>query len=251
MWSAGFHQAVSMKTFGWSGRTCHSHARSQIAAWARISRASGNSVASSTVFCPSAGIPRPAWIRIGTRRSCATSTISRTPGSCSVNCSARGCSLIPTAPASRQRRASAAGEIPRVEPAEGHQPPVGASAAAIDDVVGPRVAVRLVHREDDGARVRAGHRIDQLGGRLLHPVGVVAPDVGVGVEQVERPVRGLDAVPVGTEESVDVQHMGRGPYRRRAILGRCHSAASASASRPRVTRSRGRCSSRTRASVPA
>ena len=65
MWSAGFHHAVSMKTFGCSGSTCHSHARSEIAACARISRASGNSLDSSTVSRPSAGMPRPAWINTG------------------------------------------------------------------------------------------------------------------------------------------------------------------------------------------
>ena len=81
--SAGFHQAVSMKTFGWSGSTRHSHARSEIAAWARISGASGNSPVRRTVSRPSAGMPRPAWMRIGTRRSCASATRSRTAGSAS------------------------------------------------------------------------------------------------------------------------------------------------------------------------
>ena len=137
MWSAGFHHAVSMKTFGWSGRTCHSHARSEIAAWARIRRASGNSLESSTVSRPKAGIPRPAWIRIGTRRSCATATISRTPGSDIVNCSARGCSLIPTAPASRHRRASAAGESRGSSRQKDTNRPSDAEAAAIDASFGP------------------------------------------------------------------------------------------------------------------
>ena len=55
--SAGFHQAVSTNRLGCSGITCHSHARSEIAAWARISLASGNSPLSATVSRPSAGMP--------------------------------------------------------------------------------------------------------------------------------------------------------------------------------------------------
>ena len=137
MWSAGFHHAVSMNTFGCSGSTCQSHARSEIAAWARISRASGNSLESSTVSRPRAGIPRPAWIRIGTRRSCATATISRTPGSDIVNCSARGCSLIPTAPASRQRRASAAGWSRGSSRQNATRRPSDAAAAEIATSFGP------------------------------------------------------------------------------------------------------------------
>ena len=52
---------------------------------------------------PSAGMPRPAWMSTGTRRSCASATSSATAGSSMVNCSARGCSLIPRAPASSAR----------------------------------------------------------------------------------------------------------------------------------------------------
>ena len=69
-------------------------------------RASGNSPDSRTVSSPSAGMPRPAWIRTVALCSCAAATSSRTDGSESVNCSARGCSLMPLTPASRQRRAS-------------------------------------------------------------------------------------------------------------------------------------------------
>ena len=67
--SAGIHQAVSNSRFGWSAATRQIQDRSQIPAWARIRRASGNSPASSTACRPSAGIPRPAWIRTGSRRS--------------------------------------------------------------------------------------------------------------------------------------------------------------------------------------
>ena len=36
----------------------------------------GPSSSPSTVFCPSAGMPRPAWMRTGTRCSCASARIS-------------------------------------------------------------------------------------------------------------------------------------------------------------------------------
>ena len=109
--SAPMNQAVSNSRFGRSAATRQIQARSVIPAWARMNRALGNSPASSTVWRPSAGIPRPAWIRIGSRRSSAISASSRTAGWSSVNCSARGCSLIPLAPAASARRASS-GAVP-------------------------------------------------------------------------------------------------------------------------------------------
>ena len=59
--------------------------------------------------CPARarGCRGPAWISTVALCSCAAATSSRTDGSESVNCSARGCSLMPLTPASRQRRASA------------------------------------------------------------------------------------------------------------------------------------------------
>ncbi len=59
------------------------------------------------VFAPSAGIPRPACMSTTARRSWASAMRSRTAGSSMPKASARGCSLIPAAPASMQRRASA------------------------------------------------------------------------------------------------------------------------------------------------
>ncbi len=53
-------------------------------------------------------------------------------------------------------------------------------------VVGRRVAVRLVHREDDGARAGRAERVEQLRERLLVAVGIVAPDVRVRVIEGER-----------------------------------------------------------------
>ena len=53
--SAGIHQAVSNSRLGWSGATRQIQDRSQMPAWARISRASGNSPASATACAPERG----------------------------------------------------------------------------------------------------------------------------------------------------------------------------------------------------
>ena len=132
------------------------------AAWARIRCAPGWRSASVTVFAPKAGMPRPAWIRTGTRRSFASETSSSTAGSSMVNCSARGCSLIPRAPASRQRLASARAIVVRIDPAEGDQAAGGARGGGQRLVVGRRVAAGLVHREGDGARSGRLDRRQQL-----------------------------------------------------------------------------------------
>ena len=63
----------------------------------------------------------------------------------------------------------------------------------------------------------------------------------------KRPVGGLDAVPPGAQDRVDVQHGCGNPTDgppRRPYWAACNSATSASASRRRVTRSRARCSCR-------
>ena len=57
--STGFHHEVSISTFGCAGSTRHSHARSEIAACARISVASGWRSASRTVFSPERGDAAP------------------------------------------------------------------------------------------------------------------------------------------------------------------------------------------------
>ena len=75
---------------------------------------------------PSAGIPRPAWISTGTRRSWASATSSRTAGSDSVNCSARGCSLIPRAPGVQAAARLGHRVVVRVDAAVRDEPAAGA-----------------------------------------------------------------------------------------------------------------------------
>ena len=55
------------------------------------------------------GSPRPPWIRIGTRRSEASANTGASRSSFSMKRWARGWSLIPRAPRSRQRSASSIG----------------------------------------------------------------------------------------------------------------------------------------------
>ena len=136
---------------------------------------------------PSAGIPRPAWIRIGSSRSSAIAASSRTAGWSSVNCSARGCSLIPLAPAASARSASARRRRRcGLTRQNGVSRPSEPRGRLDHHVVGRRVAVGLVHREHERARARRRRRSTASSscGRLLHPVGVVLTQVRVGVEQL-------------------------------------------------------------------
>ena len=132
-------------------------------------------------------MPRPAWISTGTRRSCASATISRTAGSDSVKRSARGCSLIPLAPASRQRRASVSGSSRGSSRQNATSRPPESAAASMHAVVGGRVAVRA---RASGRRRRAPPARSSAAssslGRLAGAVGIGVADVGVGVEQRRR-----------------------------------------------------------------
>ncbi len=124
-------------------------------------------------------MPRPAWTRIGTRRSAATANSVSTPGTPSVKPSARGCSLMPTAPASRQRSASARGssrsETGSIRQKARKRPPE-ASAAAERDVVELRVAARLVHREGDRVGRRSSRAASSSSsGVCLRPSGSFWP----------------------------------------------------------------------------
>ena len=58
------------------------------------------------------GRPRPAWIRTGRRRSAASAKTASKRGSATENACERGCSLMPRAPRSMQRSASASGSSP-------------------------------------------------------------------------------------------------------------------------------------------
>jgi hypothetical protein len=77
--------------------------------------------------------------------------------------------------------------VVRVDPAEVDDPPAGARLDRPRLVVGGRITVGLVHREGDRPRARVLHRRQQLLGLLAEFVGVVAAEVGVRVEEVERP----------------------------------------------------------------
>ena len=57
--SAGIHHAVSNSRFGSSAAARQIQARSQMPAWARITRASGKSVASLTACAPELRDPAP------------------------------------------------------------------------------------------------------------------------------------------------------------------------------------------------
>ena len=105
----------------------------------------------------------------------------RPSASSSVKPSARGCSLIPRAPRSRQRTASATASDSRVDPGERDESIGGARGGLEHRVVRRRVAVRLVHREGHGSCADRLERCEQLVGVLLVAVGVVAAEVGVGV----------------------------------------------------------------------
>ena len=107
-----------------------------------ISGAPGWRWATSTSSGPNAsGSPRPAWIRMGT---CACSASSKIGSTCPVrpNAWARGCSLMPRAPAARQRSASAMRIVHRIEPAEGDEAAVALRRPAQHPVVGQPVGRR-------------------------------------------------------------------------------------------------------------
>ena len=99
-------------------------------------------------------MPRPAWTSTGSRRSSASANTGARSGWSSANCSARGWSLMPRAPRSsarsasreRRRRAGRAGRTANRRPSR--------RRGLLDHhVVRGRVAVGLVHREDERARV--------------------------------------------------------------------------------------------------
>ena len=73
----------------------------------------------------------------------------------------------------------------RSDAREGHEAPLGRGRGGQDRVVGGRVAVRLVHREEHRPTMAGGvEAADDLLGSGLAPVGIVLPDVGVGVEPI-------------------------------------------------------------------
>ena len=96
------------------------------------------------------GRPRPPWIRIGTRRSAASAKTGSSRSSSSRKPCARGWSLIPRAPRSRQRVASSIGLLGEVEPDERDEQAVRALGGRERAVVGRAeggLAVGLVEAE--------------------------------------------------------------------------------------------------------
>ena len=74
----------------------------------------------------------------------------------------------------------------RRDPAERDQHAGPIRRCAEDHVVGRRVPVGLVHgARERPPRTRAVKAVEQLPWRLLHPVGIVAPEVGVGIEELD------------------------------------------------------------------
>ena len=103
------------------GRLRQIQARSQIPAWARISRMPGKAAQASTACRPSAGIPRPAWHEHGQAPLVGQGEHVRSAGWSSVKRSARGWSLIPRAPARQAALGLGERVVLRVEPAERHE----------------------------------------------------------------------------------------------------------------------------------
>ena len=152
---AGSRRTCRRRRPRWPEKQSASAARSAIPQWAMISCTP--SKRSTRCRRPSAigGRPRPPWIRIGTRRSQASSKTGASRSSFSRNFCARGCSLIPRAPASRQRRASSIGPFCEVEPDERHEPALGARRVVERAVVRGAEAgmpVGLVEAEHERAR---------------------------------------------------------------------------------------------------
>ncbi len=95
------------------------------------------------------------------------------------------------------------GAVVRVDAAVGDEDAAGFGGGGDHEVVRLAVAGGLVHREDRGARVRPREPGEQLLRRLLVAVGVVLADVGMGVEELERPVGADQGLPPGDGEVVD------------------------------------------------
>ena len=88
-------------------------------------------LASESASRPIVGMPRPAWISTGSRRSCASARLPRAPSTAQPF--RAGCSFLPRAPF--HAAASLAGPVAvRVDPTERHKPP-GLSLALFQHAV--------------------------------------------------------------------------------------------------------------------
>ena len=100
--------------------------------------------------------------------------------------------------------------VGRVEAAEGEQAALAPLRLLDHHVVRRRVAVELVHGEDERARVDPLQRADQLLAAAAVAVGVVEPDVRVGVERLEAGQ--LLAQPLEPRQHAGVRDHGRSDY---------------------------------------
>jgi hypothetical protein len=99
-----------------------------------------------------------------------------------------------------------AARVLRLHAAEGAERPVRTGDRVHHEVVGRRVAVGLMHREHQRLGVDRRERLEQLLGRLLEAVGVVLPDVRVGVEERDAGEVLHQAVEPRAEDCVSVEH---------------------------------------------
>jgi len=96
-----------------------------------------------------------------------------------------------------------------VDAAEGDHPAARGSGGLQDGVVGGAVPPGLVHGKHHAASVHAREGGEELLGRLPEAVRVVGADVRVGVVEGQLSNVGDEAVVVGAQDGVDVDH-GRG-----------------------------------------
>ena len=98
--------------------------------------------------------------------------------------------------------------VVRVDAAVGDQDTFGVRGGRDDEVVRLPVSVRLLHREHRGPRVDRRERGEQFRGLLAITVGVVPTDMGVGVEERQRPVGRLERLPPRAGDRVQRVDLG-------------------------------------------
>ena len=176
---------MSKKRLGWSGASRQIQARSEMPACARIRRIPGCRPVASTECRPSAGMPRPACTSTGRRRSFASANTGCSAGWSSVNCSARGCSLIPRAPRPSARSASESGSSCGSSRAKGNRRPSLRSASSMTmSLAAEYPSGSCIGKTNARASIRSSDPTQLLAAARV-AVGVVEPDVGVGIERLD------------------------------------------------------------------
>ena len=151
--SAGFHHEVSINRFGWAGISRQSQARSETAAWARIRRASGELVASSSECAaerrdPAAGVDQDRQPPLVCDRDQVADrgVVEREPLGARVE-------LDPARAGVERPLGLGDGAVVRVRRGSRDENAAGFGGGGDHEVVRLAVAVGLVHREDRGARI--------------------------------------------------------------------------------------------------